>query len=89
MLHRRRAGVLSWAMSSRLAARAAWYHNLRANPRASIEIRGVSRDVAGRELKGEERERYYQQGIDIYPGFTLYRRRANREIPVLALDPVD
>lgn len=66
----------------------AWYHNLRANPRASIEIGDVEREVVAHELNGEERELYYQRGVDVYPGFTLYRRRARREIPVLALDPV-
>jgi deazaflavin-dependent oxidoreductase (nitroreductase family) len=65
----------------------AWYYNLRANPRASIEIGGVTRDVVAHELHGAERERYYQRGVDVYPGFTLYERRAHREIPVLAFDP--
>ncbi len=66
----------------------AWYYNLRADPRASIEIGGVARDVVAHELHGAERERYYQRGVEVYPGFTLYRRRARREIPVLAFDPV-
>jgi deazaflavin-dependent oxidoreductase (nitroreductase family) len=66
----------------------AWYYNLKADPRASIEIGGVARDVVAHELNGTERERYYQHGVDVYPGFTLYRRRARREIPVLAFDPV-
>jgi deazaflavin-dependent oxidoreductase (nitroreductase family) len=65
----------------------AWYYNLRADPRASIEIGGVTRDVVAHELHGAERERYYQRGVDVYPGFTLYERRAHREIPVLAFDP--
>jgi deazaflavin-dependent oxidoreductase (nitroreductase family) len=66
----------------------AWYHNLKTNPRASIEIGGVERDMIAHELNGEEREGYYQRGVEIYPGFTLYRRRAHREIPVLAFEPV-
>jgi deazaflavin-dependent oxidoreductase (nitroreductase family) len=65
----------------------AWYHNLIANPRATIVIGGATREVVARELTGDERERYYRRGVDIYPGFPLYRRRAHREIPVLALDP--
>ena len=65
-----------------------WYYNLMANPRAAIEIGGVSREVVAHELDGAERESYYQRGIDIYPGFVHYRRRARRRIPVLALDPV-
>jgi deazaflavin-dependent oxidoreductase (nitroreductase family) len=66
----------------------AWYHNLRAHPRASIEIGHECREVVARELHGAERDRYYAHGIDIYPGFTLYQRRAPRRIPVVALEPV-
>ena len=66
----------------------AWYHNLKANPRASIEIGGVSREVFAHELDGAERERYYRRGIDVYPGFTLYQRRAHRTIPVFVLEPI-
>ncbi|MET0758565.1 MAG: nitroreductase/quinone reductase family protein [Mycobacterium sp.] len=65
-----------------------WYYNLLANPRASIEIGGVARRVVAHELDGAERERCYQRGVDVYPGFTLYQRRVRRRIPVLALDPV-
>jgi deazaflavin-dependent oxidoreductase (nitroreductase family) len=65
----------------------AWYHNLKANPRASIVIGGVSREVFAQELHGTERDRYYQRGVEVYPGFNLYQRRAHRQIPVLALDP--
>jgi deazaflavin-dependent oxidoreductase (nitroreductase family) len=65
----------------------AWYYNLRADPRASIEIAGVARNVVAHELQGSEREHYYQRGVDVYPGFSLYRRRAHREIPVFAFDP--
>lgn len=67
----------------------AWYHNLKANPRAWIEIGGVTRAMVAHEVDGEEREQYYKRGIDIYPGFTLYQRRAHREIPVLVLDPAE
>ncbi len=67
----------------------AWYHNLIANPRASIVIGGTPREVVASELTGAERESYYQRGVDVYPGFTLYRERANREIPVIALDPAN
>ncbi len=66
----------------------AWYYNLKSNPRASIVIGGVAREVVARELQGSERDRYYQRGIDVYPGFTLYQRRAQRQIPVLAFEPV-
>jgi len=67
----------------------AWYHNLRAHPRASVIADGVEREVEARELAGEERERYFERGAEVYPGFDHYRRWAShRRIPVLTLDPV-
>ena len=66
----------------------AWYHNLRADPRAKIVFEGEHREVVARELNGEERERWYARGIEIYPGWTAYRKRAaHREIPVIELRP--
>ena len=63
-----------------------WYHNLRANPNATIVVDGISREVVAQELSGSERARGYRQGEEIFPGFTLYRRWApGREIPVLRL----
>jgi deazaflavin-dependent oxidoreductase (nitroreductase family) len=68
----------------------AWYHNLRANSRASIVFEGVERDVVARELTGEEREHWYARGIEVYPGWTHYRKRAShRRIPVIELTPAD
>jgi deazaflavin-dependent oxidoreductase (nitroreductase family) len=68
----------------------AWYHNLRANPRATIAFEGVTREVVARELEGAERERFYERGIEIYPGWTTYRKRAaHRRIPVLELTPAE
>jgi deazaflavin-dependent oxidoreductase (nitroreductase family) len=65
-----------------------WYHNLRANPHATIVAAGVSREVVAHELSGAERERGYRRGEEIFPGFTYYRRWArNRQIPVLRLEP--
>jgi deazaflavin-dependent oxidoreductase (nitroreductase family) len=68
----------------------AWYHNLCANPRATIRFEGVTREVVAQELEGDERERHYNRGIDIYPGWTQYRTRAShRRIPVMELTPVE
>jgi deazaflavin-dependent oxidoreductase (nitroreductase family) len=67
----------------------AWYHNLRANPQATIVFEGISREVVARELSGSDRERGYRRGEEIYPGFTHYHRwAANRQIPVLTLEPL-
>jgi deazaflavin-dependent oxidoreductase (nitroreductase family) len=65
----------------------AWCHNLRANPRATIAVDGVSRDVLAHELHGAERERGYRRGEEIFPGFTQYRRWTDRKIPVFRACP--
>jgi deazaflavin-dependent oxidoreductase (nitroreductase family) len=66
-----------------------WYHNLLANPRATIVFDGISRTVTAHELSGPERERGYRRGEEIYPGFIHYPRwAANRRIPVLRLKPL-
>jgi deazaflavin-dependent oxidoreductase (nitroreductase family) len=63
-----------------------WYHNLRANPRATVLFGDVRRDVTARELDGEERAQWYERGIEIYPGWVQYRKRAaHRRIPVIEL----
>jgi deazaflavin-dependent oxidoreductase (nitroreductase family) len=63
-----------------------WYHNLRANPRATILFADVRRDMTARELDGEERAGWYERGIEIYPGWVQYRKRAaHRRIPVIEL----
>ena len=65
-----------------------WYHNLRAHPQAKLVFDGKAREVLAQELAGEERERYYALGIDIYPGWVQYRERAaHRQIPVIRLEP--
>jgi deazaflavin-dependent oxidoreductase (nitroreductase family) len=66
-----------------------WYHNLVANPRATVVFDGISREVTAYELSGAERERSYRRGEEIYPGFSHYPRwTGNRRIPVLRLKPL-
>jgi deazaflavin-dependent oxidoreductase (nitroreductase family) len=82
------ADVILIASNFGRARHPAWYHNLRANPRATIVSAGISREVVARELSGPDREHGYQRGEEVFPAFTRYRRWAgDREIPVLRLEP--
>jgi deazaflavin-dependent oxidoreductase (nitroreductase family) len=65
----------------------AWYHNLRADPRARVTAGGETRALRARELTGAERERWFARGAAIYPGFERYRSWVARPIPVLRLEP--
>jgi deazaflavin-dependent oxidoreductase (nitroreductase family) len=65
-----------------------WYHNLRANPRALLEVDGEPREVIAEEVTGAERDEIWQRGLRLYPGWARYERRAgNRRIAVFILRP--
>jgi len=68
----------------------AWYHNLRANPEATLTVgRGGGRYRA-HEAEGGERDRLWEAANRVYPGYDDYQRRAShRRIPVLVLSPID
>lgn len=55
----------------------AWDGNLRANPSASIAIGRHRRGVRAVEAEGERRERIWREGLEIYPGWSQYAKRAS------------
>ena len=64
----------------------AWYHNLRAHPRARVAVDGAAREVEAEELESPERERFIALANEVYPGFTAYvERAAPRRIAVFRL----
>jgi len=64
-----------------------WYHNLVANPNATIEIGSERYDVVARVATGEERERIWSAQKRAFPNFAEYEKTAGaREIPVIVLD---
>lgn len=66
----------------------AWYHNLKANPRCTLSFGGQSGTYIAREAKEPQRSAYYEQAVQIYPGFAAYEKRAGeRRIPVMVLTP--
>ena len=65
-----------------------WYHNLRANPRASVEVGTEKLDVEARVAEGEERDRIWEQQKQDVPNFAEYEKKTDRPIPVIILEPV-
>ena len=63
----------------------AWYHNLRANPEASIEVGTATTEVTARELSPAEREPVWEAQKQQYPGFADYEQKTDRVIPVMLL----
>jgi deazaflavin-dependent oxidoreductase (nitroreductase family) len=65
----------------------AWFHNLKANPQCSVLAGTRSGDYEARVLDGAERDRAWALANDLYAGYTAYRGRTERRIPVLVLEP--
>jgi deazaflavin-dependent oxidoreductase (nitroreductase family) len=63
----------------------AWVHNLRANPRATVQIGARTIAVDAREARGEERARLWQRLVALQPDYRAYEGRTDREIPVVVL----
>ncbi|MFG2000023.1 nitroreductase/quinone reductase family protein [Spirillospora sp. NPDC048911] len=63
----------------------AWFHNVVADPRVTIEIGADSFDATAIPLEGEERDRMYAAQSELVPAFADYQRRTTRVIPVVAL----
>ncbi|HMH57557.1 MAG TPA: nitroreductase family deazaflavin-dependent oxidoreductase [Galbitalea sp.] len=66
-----------------------WYHNLKAQPKVTIEVGADTIDVIASEATGEERERLYRKQAERIPQFAEYEQKANRVIPVIVLTPVN
>lgn len=65
----------------------AWYHNLIANPLATVSFAGRRKRVRARLATGEERRRLWAMGTEIYPAWNIYRERAaSREIGIVVLE---
>ena len=69
-----------------------WYHNLRANPVARVEVGAETGtetfEVRAREAEGDERDRIYAERVAIAPGFGEYERQTSRTIPVMILERI-
>jgi deazaflavin-dependent oxidoreductase (nitroreductase family) len=64
-----------------------WYHNLLANPHASIEVGTDTFDVSAAPAGPDERRRLWAMITERNPAFADYQRALPRTIPVLILTP--
>lgn len=62
-----------------------WVHNLRANPRARVEIGAEEFAVTARELPSDERDALFDTITGAAPGFAEYQSKTSRVIPLFEL----
>lgn len=65
----------------------AWYHNLVADPRVTVEIGARTYEATARTATGAERARLWEAAVAERPFFTDHQAKAGREIPVVVLEP--
>lgn len=65
----------------------AWFHNLVANPDTTIQIGSKRMSVHARVATPEEYDRLWKLAVGVYKGYEDYRRRTERQIPLVVLEP--
>ena len=65
----------------------AWWLNLKADPRATVQVGHLRRNVIASEAEGETRERLWRAVVDVNRGYEGYQRSTSRRIPVVLLRP--
>ncbi|HKP90397.1 MAG TPA: nitroreductase family deazaflavin-dependent oxidoreductase [Thermoleophilaceae bacterium] len=66
----------------------AWALNLRADPKAEVQVRRAKLPVRARIAEGEERAELWKRVNEQYSGFDDYKERTSRDISVFVLEPV-
>lgn len=67
----------------------AWFHNLRANPKATVETGAFTFTAEATVLEGEERDTVFARAVEASPGWEEYETSSGRRLPVVALRPID
>jgi F420H(2)-dependent quinone reductase len=65
----------------------AWFHNLRSNPAATIQVGSERRTIQARVATPKERRRLWPRVVQAYSGYAGYQDRTEREIPLVILEP--
>jgi deazaflavin-dependent oxidoreductase (nitroreductase family) len=77
--------LLVYASKGGAPTNPAWYHNLVANPRVTVEVGNKQFDADATVITGGERDRLYGEMAAKYKGFAEYQEKTGRKIPVVAL----
>ncbi len=63
-----------------------WYRNLRANPKATVEVGPERFEANASVAEGAERRRLYDLRASHMPAFKAYEEKTSPEIPVVVLE---
>ena len=67
---------------------AAWFYNLMAQPRTTIEVKGRKRLVEASQAQGTDYDRLWKYATEHHPPYLQYKEMTSRHIPIIMLKPV-
>lgn len=65
-----------------------WYLNLVADADVSIKVAADAYEAKARTAASDEREALWKRMAELYPPYSLYQKRTDRQIPVVVIEPV-
>ena len=66
-----------------------WYHDIAANPTATVEVGAEKFRVRASVTSGEERQRLFERHGALMPTVFEYQKKTTRQIPVVVLTRAD
>lgn len=66
-----------------------WFFNVQSNPEVTIQLKGQQKKAVAEVAGPEKRNELWARLVEIAPMFASYPKRANREIPMVILRPVE
>jgi deazaflavin-dependent oxidoreductase (nitroreductase family) len=64
-----------------------WYHNLVAEPHVMIQDGPAPRDFRAEVVEGDERSAWWDRAVAVFPTYTEYQQKTDRQIPVFVARP--
>jgi deazaflavin-dependent oxidoreductase (nitroreductase family) len=67
---------------------AAWFYNLKAQSKTTIEVKGKTIPVEASQAEGSEYDRLWEYATRHHPPYLHYKEMTKRHIPIVVLKPV-
>jgi deazaflavin-dependent oxidoreductase (nitroreductase family) len=65
----------------------AWYNNLMAQSRTTIEVNSRKIPVEPHQVEGQEYDRLWKYAVEHHPPYQHYKEMTKRHIPIIVLQP--
>lgn len=66
-----------------------WYANLVKNPTVELQDHADKATYTVRELRGAERQTWWERAVEVWPDYADYQKKTDREIPVFLAERAD